>query len=135
MVFEGQLVPDYHYIEVKPDSPDLIERLDYYSAYPTEAESIVRHAHEWVNQFRDRRRESLSRCSSCAATSAAWRRLAKRHDASRRQRQSCRWLFTHRSNSEIADNVMNKDIKNIIFDLGGVLVGARMRHVASTPAG
>lgn len=56
---EGQLVPNYHYIEVKPDFSDLIERLDYYSAHPTAAESIVRHAHEWVNQFRDRRREKL----------------------------------------------------------------------------
>lgn len=56
---EGQLVSDYHYIEVKPDFSDLIERLDYYSAHPTEAESIVRHAHEWVNQFCDRRREKL----------------------------------------------------------------------------
>ena len=56
---EGQLVPGYHYIEVKPDFSDLIERLDYYSAHPTEAEAIVRHAHEWVEQFRDSRRERL----------------------------------------------------------------------------
>ena len=56
---EGQLVHEYHYIEVKPDFSDLIERLDYYSAHPTEAEAIVRHAHEWVEQFRDRQRERL----------------------------------------------------------------------------
>lgn len=56
---EGQLVPGYHYIEVKPDFSDLIERLDYYSAHPDEAEAIVRHAHEWVAQFRDSRRERL----------------------------------------------------------------------------
>lgn len=56
---EGRLVPGYHYIEVRPDFSDLMERLDYYSSHPDEAEAIVRHAHEWVAQFRDSRRERL----------------------------------------------------------------------------
>lgn len=56
---EGRLKPNYHYIEVKPDFSDLMERLDYYSAHPDEAEAIIRHAHEWVSQFRDSRREKL----------------------------------------------------------------------------
>lgn len=56
---EGMLVPGFHYIEVRPDFSDLIERLDYYSAHPDEAEAIVRHAHEWVEQFFDERRERL----------------------------------------------------------------------------
>ena len=56
---EGLLIPDYHYIEVKPDFSDLLERLDYFSAHPSEAEAIVEHAHEWVKQFRDSRRERL----------------------------------------------------------------------------
>lgn len=56
---EGRLKPGYHYIEVSPDFSDLAERLDYYSSHPDEAEAIVRHAHEWVAQFRDWRRERL----------------------------------------------------------------------------
>lgn len=56
---EGRLKPDYHYIEVRPDFADLGERLDYYSAHPEEAEAIVRHAHEFVDQFRDNQRERL----------------------------------------------------------------------------
>ena len=56
---EGRLKPGYHYIEVRPDFADLAERLDYYSAHPDEAEAIIRHAHEFVDQFRDSRRERL----------------------------------------------------------------------------
>lgn len=56
---EGRLRPNYHYIEVKPDFSDLTERMDYYSAHPEEAEAIIRHAHEYVAQFRDNRRERL----------------------------------------------------------------------------
>lgn len=56
---EGTLVPNYHYIEVKPDFSDLEERLQYYIDHPDEAEAIVRHAHEYVDQFRDKEREKL----------------------------------------------------------------------------
>ncbi len=56
---EGRLRPGYHYIEVKPDFSDLIAQLDHYSAHPDEAEAIIRHAHEYVDQFRDKRREKL----------------------------------------------------------------------------
>lgn len=56
---EGRLKPNYHYIEVKPDFSDLEERLQYYIDHPDEAEAIIRHAHEYVDQFRDNRREKL----------------------------------------------------------------------------
>ena len=56
---EGRLIPNYHYIEVKPDFSDLLERMDYYSAHPEEAEAIIKHAHEYVDQFRNSRRERL----------------------------------------------------------------------------
>lgn len=56
---EGTLRPNYHYIEVKDDFSDLEERLQYYIAHPEEAEAIVRHAHEYVDQFRDKQREQL----------------------------------------------------------------------------
>ena len=50
---EGRLIPNYHYVEIKPDSSDLEERLNYYIAHPQEAEEIIRHAHEYVEQFKD----------------------------------------------------------------------------------
>ena len=56
---EAQLVPDYHYIEIAPDYHDLIDKVSYYEAHPDEAKAILRHAHQWVAQFRNRRREDL----------------------------------------------------------------------------
>jgi hypothetical protein len=56
---EGTLIPNYHYIEVKEDFSDLEERLNYYIAHPDEAEAIIRHAHEFVAQFKDQKREKL----------------------------------------------------------------------------
>lgn len=56
---EGTLKPDYHYIEVKPDLSDLEEKMDYYSAHPKEAQKIIEHAHEYVKQFKDKKREEI----------------------------------------------------------------------------
>lgn len=56
---EGKLLPNYHYIEVKPDFSDVEERVTYYNEHPEEAKEIIRHAHEYVAQFRDERREKL----------------------------------------------------------------------------
>lgn len=56
---EGRLRPGYHYVEIADDFADLEEKMDYYIGHPEEAEAIVRHAHEWVNQFRDGERERL----------------------------------------------------------------------------
>lgn len=56
---EGQLIPNYHYVEIAPDYHDLIDRINYYEAHPEEAKAIIRHAHEWVAQFRDKKREDL----------------------------------------------------------------------------
>lgn len=56
---EGTLIPDYHYIEVKADYSDLIEKMEYYIAHPEKAEEIIRHAHEYVDGFRDKDRQLL----------------------------------------------------------------------------
>jgi hypothetical protein len=56
---EGTLIPDYHYIEIKADFSDLEERLDYYMEHTDEAQRIIEHAHEYVNQFKNREREHL----------------------------------------------------------------------------
>lgn len=56
---EGQLIPGYHYVEIKEDYSDLIEKMKYYIQHPEEAESIIKHAHEYVQQFLDKKREKV----------------------------------------------------------------------------
>ncbi len=56
---EGKLIPNYHYIEIADDYHDLIEKIEYYEAHPNEVELIIRHAHEWVAQFQNKKREDL----------------------------------------------------------------------------
>lgn len=56
---EGTLIPNYHYIEIKPDFSDLEERLNYYIEHENEARQIIQHAHEYVEQFKNRKREHL----------------------------------------------------------------------------
>ena len=56
---EGTLVPNYHYIEIKPDFSDLEERVNYYIRHVDEAKAIIRHANEYVEQFKDKKREDL----------------------------------------------------------------------------
>ncbi len=56
---EGRLIPGVHYVEIRPDFTDLEERMQYYIDHPAEADEIIRAAHEYVDQFRDKRREKL----------------------------------------------------------------------------
>jgi hypothetical protein len=56
---EGTLKPDYHYISVEEDYSDLIDKMEYYIAHPEKAQEIIDHAHEYIDQFRDREREKL----------------------------------------------------------------------------
>ena len=56
---EGKLIPNYHYIEIADDFHDLIDKITYYESHPYETEAIVRHAHEWVAQFQNKKRENL----------------------------------------------------------------------------
>lgn len=56
---EGTLKPNFHYIEIKPDYSDLEERLQYYIDHPDEAEAIIRNANQYVEQFKDKKRELL----------------------------------------------------------------------------
>lgn len=56
---EGTLIPDYHYIEVKPDFSDMEEKLNYYIEHEDEAQAIIQHAHEYIEQFKNKKREDL----------------------------------------------------------------------------
>ena len=54
---EGLLVPDYHYVLVKDDYSDLIEKRDYYLNHPEKALQIIKNAHDWVAQFKNSKQE------------------------------------------------------------------------------
>ncbi|KAA6330444.1 hypothetical protein EZS27_020843 [termite gut metagenome] len=56
---EGRLIPNYHYIEIKADYSDLEDRLTYYIRHIDEALQIIENAHQYIAQFRDRKREDL----------------------------------------------------------------------------
>ncbi len=56
---EKTLVPDFHYIEIKPDFSDLEEKLGYYSSHPEKAEAIIGNAHTYIRQFLDTERENM----------------------------------------------------------------------------
>lgn len=56
---EGRLIPNYHYIEISRDFSDLIDKIEYYEAHPEEAKAIIHHAHKWVRQFQDKKRERM----------------------------------------------------------------------------
>ena len=56
---EGKLIPDYHYIEIKNDFSDFEEKLTYYINHPEKAQQIIDHAHEYIKQFQNKKRERL----------------------------------------------------------------------------
>ncbi len=56
---EGTLVPNYHYVEIRPDFSDLEERMQYYIDHPEEAEAIIAHAHDYIARFRNAERERI----------------------------------------------------------------------------
>lgn len=56
---EGCLIPDYHYIEIKEDFSDLIEKVIYYEQNPDKALQIIKNANEYIKPFKDKKREKL----------------------------------------------------------------------------
>ncbi len=56
---EGKLEAGKHYVQLKDDYSDLIEKAQYYSCHPNEALEIIANAHQWVEQFKNRQREQL----------------------------------------------------------------------------
>ncbi|WP_211236447.1 glycosyl transferase family 90 [Marinomonas ushuaiensis] len=56
---EGRLIPDVHYVELKDDFSDLLEKVDFYIENPNLAKNIINNAHDYVEQFFDEDRELL----------------------------------------------------------------------------
>lgn len=56
---EGTLIPNFHYVEIKEDYTDLEEKLIYYSSHIDEAQKIIENAHQYVEQFKNKKQEDL----------------------------------------------------------------------------
>jgi len=56
---EGLLKPNYHYVMLKNDCSDFLEKMDYYLAHEDEALAIIDNAHKWVAQFQNPRDEEI----------------------------------------------------------------------------
>jgi hypothetical protein len=56
---EGRLEPGRHYVLLRDDYSDLSEKIDFYTRNTGEALTIIRAAHDHVNQFKDRKKERL----------------------------------------------------------------------------
>ena len=56
---EGRLVAGEHYVELRDDLSDLLEKRDHYCAHPDEAEAIIANAQRYVAQFLNPTRERL----------------------------------------------------------------------------
>lgn len=56
---EGQLIANHHYIEIKSDYSDFEEKIAYYSEHLDESEQIIKNAHEYIHQFKNKDRERI----------------------------------------------------------------------------
>ena len=56
---EGVLEPGVHFVEIASDYSDLEEKIDYYSTHISEAEVIIKNAHEHVSRFQEKDMEDL----------------------------------------------------------------------------
>jgi len=56
---EGTLIPDYHYICIKPDYSDLNEKLSFYLKNPDKSQEIIINANAYVDQFKNKEQEEL----------------------------------------------------------------------------
>lgn len=56
---EGALQPNYHYVLLRDDYADLVEKVAYYQQHPVAAKTIIKQAQAHVKQFFNRDQERL----------------------------------------------------------------------------
>jgi hypothetical protein len=56
---EAKLIPDVHFIAIKADYSDLMERIEFYEANPDKASNILKNAQGYRSDFYDSRIEDL----------------------------------------------------------------------------
>lgn len=54
---EPLLRPGEHYVDVKDDYSDLLDRMDYYLSHPAEAREMIENNHRWIRRFTNPRLE------------------------------------------------------------------------------
>jgi len=56
---EGKLIPNIHYVHLKDDYSDMLEKMDYYTTHEDEALIIIKNAQNWVARFLDEKLEKI----------------------------------------------------------------------------
>ncbi len=56
---EGTLIAGKHYVEVRDDYADLLEKIEYYLRHPDDAEQIIINFQRYYQQFTDLKKEQL----------------------------------------------------------------------------
>jgi hypothetical protein len=50
---EGVLIPNVHYVEIKADFSDVLDKMNFYIQNPNLAQKIIHNAHQHVNRFKN----------------------------------------------------------------------------------
>jgi len=58
-LMESTLIPDYHYILLKDDFSDLVEKIIWCNAHPNECKEIINHANQFMMQFANEKIEQF----------------------------------------------------------------------------
>ena len=56
---EGLLIPNHHYVLLEDDYSDLEKKIRYYTEHREEAKAIITNAHEYIEQFKEQKREDV----------------------------------------------------------------------------
>ena len=56
---EGKLKPDFHYISIKDDFSDAENKINFFIKHPNHLRKIIANANDFVDQFKNQRREKL----------------------------------------------------------------------------
>ena len=56
---EGKLIPNVHYVHIKDDYSDMLEKMNYYEEHEDEALIIIKNAQAWVARFQDKKLEKI----------------------------------------------------------------------------
>ena len=56
---EGKLIPNVHYVHLKDDYSDMLEKMDYYSKNEEQALTIIKNGQAWVARFQNEKLEKF----------------------------------------------------------------------------
>ena len=56
---ESKLIPNVHYVHIKDDYSDMLEKMEYYATNESDAQEIVKNAQAWVARFQNKKFEKF----------------------------------------------------------------------------